>query len=71
MYILHVPVLWWYSKWAIHQPYMPATVAALVYLGIVIGFSALAFELVEKPANRWIRARVAARRAEVPKRLAA
>jgi peptidoglycan/LPS O-acetylase OafA/YrhL len=60
MYILHVPVLWWYSKWAMYQTYMPRLVAAALYLGIVIAVSAVAFELVEKPANRWIRLRVAA-----------
>ncbi|MES1258095.1 MAG: acyltransferase [Acidobacteriota bacterium] len=61
MYILHVPVLWWYSKWAMYQRHMPRPVAATLYLALVIAVSALAFELVEKPANRWIRMRVAAR----------
>lgn len=58
MYILHVPVLWWYSKWAIHQPYVPLTVAALAYILIVIAVSAISFEFVEKPMNRMIRVRV-------------
>jgi peptidoglycan/LPS O-acetylase OafA/YrhL len=58
MYILHVPVLWWYSKWALQQKAMPRTMAAALYLAIVIAVAALSFELVEKPANRWIRMRV-------------
>lgn len=59
MYILHVPVLWWYSKWAMYQAHLPALAAAALYLAIVIAVSALSFELVEKPVNRWIRVRVA------------
>ena len=62
MYILHVPVLWWYGRWAVHGPlHMPAIVAAVVYFALVIGVSALAFELVEMPANRWIRDYVSVR----------
>jgi peptidoglycan/LPS O-acetylase OafA/YrhL len=59
MYILHVPVLWWYNKWAMYQTAMPQHVAAALYFVIVMAVSALAFELVEKPANRWIRRRAA------------
>jgi peptidoglycan/LPS O-acetylase OafA/YrhL len=60
MYILHVPILWWYSHWAMHGSlHMPRMVAVIVYLAIVITVSALAFEFVEMPANRWIRDRVA------------
>jgi peptidoglycan/LPS O-acetylase OafA/YrhL len=55
MYILHVPVLWWYNKWAIQQGIMPLNVAAAVYMAIVIAVSAISFEVVEKPVNRWIR----------------
>ena len=40
---------------------MPPAVAAIVYLLLVTGVAALAFELVEMPANRWIRAKVSAR----------
>jgi peptidoglycan/LPS O-acetylase OafA/YrhL len=62
MYILHVPVLWWYGYWAVNGPlHMPPAVAAIVYLLLVTGVAALAFELVEMPANRWIRAKVSAR----------
>ncbi len=56
MYILHVPLLWWYSRylWTNSRPASPAAAAAL-YIAGVIAISALAFELVEEPANRMIR----------------
>jgi peptidoglycan/LPS O-acetylase OafA/YrhL len=50
MYILHVPLLWWYARYA-----QKGTLAALIYIAGVIVISALAFELVEEPANRLIR----------------
>ena len=54
MYILHVPVLWWYSYWAMHGPiHMPMLVAAAIYFAIVTGLSAAAFKYIEIPANRW------------------
>jgi len=37
---------------------MPGTAAALVYLALVTVVAALAFELLEMPANKWIRGRV-------------
>ncbi len=56
MYILHVPVLWWYSHWAMTGPWhMPRALAAMVFLGLMMVVSALAFEAVEKPANSAIR----------------
>jgi peptidoglycan/LPS O-acetylase OafA/YrhL len=58
MYILHVPLLWWYSRFAFQQMGGPLhTGAALAYLAFVILASIAAFELVEKPANRWLRNR--------------
>lgn len=48
MYILHIPLLWWYGNFT----------SATIYIAAVIGISALAFEFVEKPANRWLRRRV-------------
>lgn len=60
MYILHVPVLWWYGYWAVNGPlHMSPGVAAVVYLLLVTALASLAFEWVEAPANRWIRDRVA------------
>jgi peptidoglycan/LPS O-acetylase OafA/YrhL len=62
MYILHVPVLWWYGYWAVHGPlHMSPGVAAAVYLLLVTALASLAFEWVEIPANRWIRDKVADR----------
>jgi peptidoglycan/LPS O-acetylase OafA/YrhL len=59
MYILHVPVLWWYGHWAIHGSWhMSGIVATGLYLTIVIAASSVAFEWVEIPANRWIRSYV-------------
>jgi peptidoglycan/LPS O-acetylase OafA/YrhL len=49
MYILHVPALWWYSR------YKPFSWGASEYLVIVLVASIAAFELVETPANNWIR----------------
>ena len=56
MYILHVPLLWWYSRyiWRSHS-IASQTSAAVLYIGIVIAISAAAFEWVEEPANRLIR----------------
>jgi peptidoglycan/LPS O-acetylase OafA/YrhL len=59
MYILHVPVLWWYGYWAVHGTlHMSPGVAAAVYVLLVTALASLAFEWVEVPANRWIRDRV-------------
>jgi peptidoglycan/LPS O-acetylase OafA/YrhL len=54
MYILHVPLLWWYLRWS-------KTFSTVLYLGGVILISMLVHGLLEEPANRWLRAR--ARRA--------
>jgi peptidoglycan/LPS O-acetylase OafA/YrhL len=57
MYVIHVPVLWWYTRYAFHRMGTPPyTATALVYLAFVIAASIAVFELVESPANRWIRA---------------
>ncbi|MEP6716124.1 MAG: acyltransferase [Terriglobia bacterium] len=61
MYILHVPLLWWYGQWATTGPlHLPGIVAALLYLAIVIAISTVVFERVEVPANRWVRSLVTA-----------
>lgn len=60
MYVLHVPLLWWYTRYAFHRMGTPPyTGTALVYLTGVILISIAVFEMVESPANRWIRARAA------------
>jgi peptidoglycan/LPS O-acetylase OafA/YrhL len=51
MYILHVPILWWYLRWS-------RNASAAVYIAAVIAISALVYRFVEEPANRWLRARV-------------
>jgi peptidoglycan/LPS O-acetylase OafA/YrhL len=56
MYILHIPLLWWYSRYALHKlGNPPHTLASLAFLTLVILVAIAAFELVEKPANRWLR----------------
>lgn len=54
MYILHVPLLWWYLRWArTGTPY-----GAAVYIAIVIAISALVYRFLEEPANRYLRAMI-------------
>ena len=56
LYILHVPVLWWYSKWALRRPMpVPRLAAAGLYVILVIAVAALAFQYIEMPANGWLR----------------
>jgi peptidoglycan/LPS O-acetylase OafA/YrhL len=56
MYILHVPILWWYSRYALHLlgP-APHGWSAIAFLLSVVLISIAAFELVESPANNLIR----------------
>ncbi len=51
MYILHVPMLWWYLRWT-------RDASASVFLTAVIAVSALVYRYVEEPANRWLRGRI-------------
>jgi peptidoglycan/LPS O-acetylase OafA/YrhL len=51
MYILHVPMLWWYLRWT-------RDASAGVFLAAVIAVSALVYRFVEEPANRWLRGRI-------------
>jgi peptidoglycan/LPS O-acetylase OafA/YrhL len=56
MYILHVPLLWWYGSPEIFlRGYIGAGVVALVYLVGMVLISAACFEWIEKPWNRRIR----------------
>ena len=48
MYILHVPLLWWYSRWT-------RQASGAVYLAAVIAVSVLVYGFVEEPANRYLR----------------
>jgi peptidoglycan/LPS O-acetylase OafA/YrhL len=51
MYILHVPVMWWYQR-------KSHTFSPVLYVAIVIAVSMLAYGLFEEPANRAIRKRL-------------
>jgi peptidoglycan/LPS O-acetylase OafA/YrhL len=51
MYILHVPVMWWYLREA-------KTLSPALYVALVTAISALVYGLFEEPANRWLRARL-------------
>lgn len=48
MYILHVPLLWWYLRWT-------RAISAGVYIAVVIAVSAAVYRFVEEPANRYLR----------------
>lgn len=51
MYILHIPILWWYLRWV-------RAASASIYISAVIAVSAVVYRYVEEPANRWLRRRV-------------
>jgi len=50
MYILHVPMLWWFLRWHGTSP--------ALYIALVIAVSAVVYGVFEEPANRWLRGRV-------------
>jgi peptidoglycan/LPS O-acetylase OafA/YrhL len=54
MYILHVPLMWWYLRES-------RTFSPVLYVGMVVAVSAAAYALVEMPANRWLRRFLAGR----------
>jgi peptidoglycan/LPS O-acetylase OafA/YrhL len=69
MYILHVPLLWWFSQYTTFRyGSAPPAWTGVVFIAAVIGFSIAAFEYVEAPANRWIRSWAAARMQSAPAR---
>ena len=56
MYILHIPLLWWFRQYTIFRfGTAPPAWTGFVFIAGVIGVSIAAFEFVETPANRWIR----------------
>jgi peptidoglycan/LPS O-acetylase OafA/YrhL len=56
LYILHIPVLWWYKRSWIYRLASPWPAgAALVYIAGAVVISALVFKLIEEPANRHLR----------------
>ena len=54
IYILHIPVLWWYNRW-FGGTQIPGPVMGAVYLLVVIGLSCAACRWIEAPANSWLR----------------
>jgi len=67
MYILHVPLLWWFSQYTTFRwGTTPPAWVGVLFIVVVIGFSIMAFEYVEAPANRWIRDWAAARLQPAP-----
>jgi peptidoglycan/LPS O-acetylase OafA/YrhL len=56
MYILHIPLLWWFSRYTFFRyGATPPAWAGFLFIAAVIVVSIAAFEWVEAPANRWIR----------------
>ena len=57
MYILHIPVMWWYKRTWFHiSGALSQELSAALYVAIVIGLSAAVYRWVEEPANHRIRA---------------
>ncbi|HTP87967.1 MAG TPA: acyltransferase [Bryobacteraceae bacterium] len=61
LYILHVPLMWWFSRYWWHPVGVKLVVCVAGYLIGVVAVSILAFDYVEAPANRRIRAWMNAR----------
>jgi peptidoglycan/LPS O-acetylase OafA/YrhL len=56
MYILHIPLLWWFSQYTTYRyGVAPPAWLGFTFMAVVIVLSIAAFEYVEAPANRWIR----------------
>jgi peptidoglycan/LPS O-acetylase OafA/YrhL len=56
MYILHIPLLWWFSAYTSFRfGTAPPAWTGFLFMALVIGVSIAALEWVEAPANRWIR----------------
>lgn len=56
MYILHIPLLWWFSQYTSFRfGSTPPAWTGFLFMAAVIAVSIAAFEFVEAPANRWIR----------------
>jgi peptidoglycan/LPS O-acetylase OafA/YrhL len=58
MYILHVPLLWWFTRLTPRLPVgLKRTTAGFAFIGLAVLLSILVFRFVEEPANRCIRRR--------------
>ena len=61
MYILHIPMLWWFKRtWFYTSGKVSHPVAAVLYIGAVVLVSGAVWRSIEEPANRRIRAWVTA-----------
>ena len=62
MYILHVPLLWWYGRYYVHGKLNPPRpFAAALYILLVIAASGAVYQWLEAPASVWIRNRIKSR----------
>ena len=56
MYILHIPLLWWFSRYGVAQYWgLSPAMAGFWFLSGVLLLSCLAFHYVEEPANKFLR----------------
>ena len=56
MYIVHIPLLWWYRRLCFDQnPFLSKPEAAVLFLVFTIAVSAVILRWVEEPANRVVR----------------
>jgi peptidoglycan/LPS O-acetylase OafA/YrhL len=55
MYILHVPLLWWYGNAGLKRLHLAPEPAAVCYGLAVMIAAVLSFEFVEKPVSRGMR----------------
>jgi peptidoglycan/LPS O-acetylase OafA/YrhL len=54
VYILHVPVLWWFERWHLDRAFPPLQAAA-IYLAIVTALSLIVSRWFEAPVNALVR----------------
>lgn len=56
VYILHIPLLWSYKRWAIYWfPGMSGSWMAAIYVCGVVAVSAIVYHFFEEPANQYLR----------------
>ncbi|MFB3776192.1 MAG: acyltransferase family protein [Bryobacteraceae bacterium] len=56
LYILHVPLLWWYKRSPVFRAAAPSPVgASLIFIAGAVLLSVVVFKGVEEPANRYFR----------------
>jgi peptidoglycan/LPS O-acetylase OafA/YrhL len=58
VYILHIPLLWSYKRWAPYWfPGLSGVWMSLIYVCAVVAISAVVYRFFEEPANQYLRAR--------------